>query len=1455
MEETMDKYEFNIKVEQIKKLVNKKDFATAMKISDTIDWRRVRNANLLSMVSQVYEENGEYQEAKEVLLLAYERAPIGKRLLYKLGELAIREGSIKEAEDYYNEFCQLAPNDPRRFLLQYLILKEKGMPVSVLIQTIEQYTATEPDEKWLYELAQLYAEAGRSSDCVQICDKITLMFGMGNYGELAKELKQRYIFASQNNYQNPPNNSRFGGKIIGFGRNRQNIQDNYESESVYGAEVDYSYRNQPSYDMQSGYRDEAVYGSSSYEDNAAYGANYENNAAYGDETDYRAETAYGMQADYENEAAYGLDYGDNSAYGVPNSYGNTEAYGTQPDQDAFYGSEIGYEPTGAYDAGTYGSESVYGNNGMYDSEEGYSEEATYGSDADYQNNQGYGQEPDYNLGAGYMSGNQRPFYTNGQYMQRNRSYTRQENIYQQANNGYPTENLYQQEGDNYPVAEDGYAQEEQYMDQNQEYRVPDSRYTPDGTYSSSAYIYGQKNSSYSPEIPYEQDNSGYIPAGRVYNMQEGDYYIPSEDGYMQENNGYASPQDYIQEDDSYIQAEDNYDGRNQTYPSYENAYNYANRPYMPQNNHYMEENTAYGSAEDASYNQDNKEFYNSANSANSRNYIPENENYFSQNQGYMGEELSYDRADNSYVHDDERYINREDYRVNDYQGIPSMQKKPRTWNEAPATADVQGVDEELMANIHQAAAEKELAAEMSRISTADYSEPEAASDRTRIFRDRPYLKPLDSEEKVYYERSYTPHHLLIEAKTPERGFETALEALKQIHEETGLNNQVIKISGSRLSKRGVFNVSDKLAGKDLVVEEAGDLTQEDLEELQMLMERDETGMVVVLIDNPFQMEELHQQNPGFINLFKCIKEGKRRISVVENMAQSQIEPKDVYRQTESITGGQNQNFQQMNPPGHPTEPGEAFDSQLQTDTSREYFQQGQYIAEQETSQGQEPLSRLQPSEEGDNLRYTEKKKESIQEESDLVEAEKLESISEKIEYKEQLKPILLKSEEVVESESAQTEEKVEPKDIQTGKQPNPVLITAETVEAESSQEKKSSKPDLAKPEEQLESELPQPQEEIRVESEKKAEQPSLILAHSEELETKVPKSQGKPILVNPEELETSEPEQIVESSQIEKKIDIVSIQTKKDSVKEFQPNLVQETVEKGSPQEKQISSIPVGQEVSRHNNKNIGIDDTKTKEYSQEEYTDRYYDDKRHAEEAYSSGQYEDEEYQQEPDRPNQYQADIYQENTSRLNGYSPIVNPEEDDYYQSNQYRANRYPKDNYRPNYENNGYYESRYETEPYRADEYQETAHEVEHFKNNKNVNNQHGMRQYPTEEYEEDEDNLLYDEEYEDEEQEEYEELVSEEDEEEMDLDTFAEYAISYATEIDCSITGKSKLALYERIELMEEDGIPLTKATAEDLIEEAADKAEKPSFSGLIKGVFSSKYDKEGLLILKEEHFI
>ena len=188
----MDKYEFNVKVEQIRKLVNKEDFETAMKITDSIDWKKVRNANLLSMVAQVYEKNEEYQDAKDILLLAFERAPIGKRLLYKLTELALKEGNLEEAEAYYREFCDLSADDPRQYLLRYLILKEKDAPAEQLIHSLESYTAEELDEKWLYELAKLYHENGNEAMCVSTCDKIMLMFGLGKYVDKAMELKLEY---------------------------------------------------------------------------------------------------------------------------------------------------------------------------------------------------------------------------------------------------------------------------------------------------------------------------------------------------------------------------------------------------------------------------------------------------------------------------------------------------------------------------------------------------------------------------------------------------------------------------------------------------------------------------------------------------------------------------------------------------------------------------------------------------------------------------------------------------------------------------------------------------------------------------------------------------------------------------------------------------------------------------------------------------------------------------------------------------------------------------------------------------------------------------------------------------------------------------------------------------------------------------------------------------------------
>ena len=254
----MDKYEFNIKVEQIKKMVNKGDFGTAMKIADTIDWRRVRNANLLSMISQVYEKNEEYQEAKEVLLLAFERAPIGKRLLYKLTELALKEGSIKEAEDYYREFCDMAPEDSRQHLLRYMILKEKNANDTQLIHSLECYVSVELDEKWMYELASLYAKANRISECIQMCDRIMLMFGIGKYVDLAMELKTKY--APLNDYQVDlaENRGKYEAKLKAVEDGKRTVSSSNEyNVQPFHEEPQPQYHAQPDYEEQPEYTEQS----------------------------------------------------------------------------------------------------------------------------------------------------------------------------------------------------------------------------------------------------------------------------------------------------------------------------------------------------------------------------------------------------------------------------------------------------------------------------------------------------------------------------------------------------------------------------------------------------------------------------------------------------------------------------------------------------------------------------------------------------------------------------------------------------------------------------------------------------------------------------------------------------------------------------------------------------------------------------------------------------------------------------------------------------------------------------------------------------------------------------------------------------------------------------------------------------------------------------------------------
>ncbi len=187
----MDKYEFNLKVEQLNKLVKSGDYKAAMRITDTIDWRRVHKADLLAMVSEVYEKNNEYKEAREILLLSYDRAPVGKRVLYKLVMLAIKEGDISEAQEYYKEYTEISPQDSRKYLMEYHIANAKGEGIDKKIRILEKYNDIEKtDEKWKFELAQLYAKAGRIEDCIKTCDEIMLFFGVGKYVDKAAALKE-----------------------------------------------------------------------------------------------------------------------------------------------------------------------------------------------------------------------------------------------------------------------------------------------------------------------------------------------------------------------------------------------------------------------------------------------------------------------------------------------------------------------------------------------------------------------------------------------------------------------------------------------------------------------------------------------------------------------------------------------------------------------------------------------------------------------------------------------------------------------------------------------------------------------------------------------------------------------------------------------------------------------------------------------------------------------------------------------------------------------------------------------------------------------------------------------------------------------------------------------------------------------------------------------------------------
>ena len=284
----MDKYEFNIKVEQIKKLVNKSDYETAMKIADTIDWRRVKSVMMLCTISDLYKINRRYEDARDMLLLAYERRPGGRTICYSLCELSIKMEEYVQAIEYYKEFVQVAPKDPGRYILQYKLYEAQDVSLEERIAVLEELKKRDYREKWAYELAYLYHRVGLAARCVEECDELILWFGEGKYVIKAMELKMLHQPLT------PEQQEKYDHRFDAPGT--QQYSQNYAQDPGYGQNE--------TYDPNQGYVQDG-----SYDPNQGYaqGGSYDPNQGYAQDGSYDPNQGYAQDGSYDPNQGYAQD--------------------------------------------------------------------------------------------------------------------------------------------------------------------------------------------------------------------------------------------------------------------------------------------------------------------------------------------------------------------------------------------------------------------------------------------------------------------------------------------------------------------------------------------------------------------------------------------------------------------------------------------------------------------------------------------------------------------------------------------------------------------------------------------------------------------------------------------------------------------------------------------------------------------------------------------------------------------------------------------------------------------------------------------------------------------------------------------------------------------------------------------------------------------------------------------
>ncbi len=744
----MDKHELNVKVEQMRKQAGLGDYQTAVKIADKIDWRRVSNVSLLTQVSEIYEKVGKYAEAKDILLLAVERTPMGRGLLFKLTQLALKVNSIDEAEECFEEFQRLAPQDTRQKLLRYLILKAKGAQPQQLMPPLEEYVSEELSDEWMYELAELYHRAGMREACLDLCDRITILFGTGEWVQKALRLKAEGEGEPLNEYQ----------------------------QSILQGEIYY----QPTAPRQNAVREPAPL-----------------------TTPYAQQpmmaTEYGTQMPYQTAAApYGMEPAPALAeqYAAPMTQPQPTAF-AQPAE--FTQSATFAQPEESYDQAPLQqaapSEECYRNVPTFQTPAAASTgipswtEAAKPQEAPAQN------DIDAEIDA---------------HLRRLEEEKRNGVRAKAAATPVSTETVQE------PLRETAAELRESALPSAEEdARSVEQRYREESARLSRDYVVSSGERSESSEFP----GTEQLMVDRLRYEEE------SEAAKLRAEARAAETEEAIRQREAKLD-------ETKVLPKL---------PAQERREQLAREEAALRRIEQ------DKEAEQIKKSVIEAEKKPEIEETAKESPEATSAAATEEKAS----------------QTKPAETVATTEKQPR---EEAVTAEKQPAE---TATAETAAAEKQsqaeaVAAEKQPAETAA-AEKQSAEEGELVEESAEARREVPRQPKLL--RTPGSFNALIEGRTPEEGLQSAVERLKEAQAVTGFKRPAAKVKAERLNVYGVRNSAEKTAGRDLIIEEAGDLSDVSLSELIQLIAADGGMRTVLLIDNPLQLTRLRASHPEVETVF------------------------------------------------------------------------------------------------------------------------------------------------------------------------------------------------------------------------------------------------------------------------------------------------------------------------------------------------------------------------------------------------------------------------------------------------------------------------------------------------------------------------------------------------------------------------------------------------------------